>query len=367
MYAIIFGYERGDSMTLEKAIRILSINSMDSLKTIKKKYYAMARKYHPDIYKETDAKEKMQEINLAYEYIINHFDELRSFEWSRTSTQTRYNYNKDNDKILDEILYEQYARIYGIHTEYREIREIYSSLSKGSFSQFITLELKMLLQNAMGIDIYELYSSIKNDGERIDSIERFNYVLISYALKIKDLSFKTNVKAPEIYMQYRVDTIKKSEIKFMEWLNKKINIVEDCQFFLNEVVLWNEYKKEMQKQRDGKNSKSFFEWLDDIYNENIEFLKATSLALGIPRKDILIIWNKERYYVDGENFQSWLRRKARNLNSSAANEYKKSVGYNNIYEKYDNIFNKYHGMINKYIYNDIVNDKNDDNGYRRHK
>lgn len=354
-------------MTLEKAIRILSINSMDSLKTIKKKYYAMARKYHPDIYKETDAKEKMQEINLAYEYIINHFDELRSFGWSRTSTQTRYNYNKDNDKILDEILYEQYARIYGIHTEYREIREIYSSLSKGSFSQFITLELKMLLQNAMGIDIYELYSSIKNDGERIDSIERFNCVLISYALKIKDLSFKTNVKAPEIYMQYRVDTIKKSEIKFMEWLNKKINIVEDCQLFLNEVVLWNEYKKEMQKQRDGKNSKSFFEWLDDIYNENIEFLKATSLALGIPRKDILIIWNKERYYVDGENFQSWLRRKARNLNGSAANEYKKSVGYNNIYEKYDNIFNKYHGMINKYIYDDIINDKNDDNGYRRHK
>ena len=280
-------------MTLEKAMKILSVNSMDSLETVKKKYRVMVKKYHPDIYKGTNAKEIMQEINLAYEYLTSHFGELRSFTWSRTSaqthytrtdSQTRYNYRKDTD----EQLYEQCAKIYGIHTEYRKIREMYSNLSKESFSHFIMVDLKMILQNAMGIDIYELYSSIKKDGEKFNSTEKFNYILTLYALKIKNLS--------------TVDTKKSYEIKFMEWLNKKIEIVDACQFFVNG-MLYLKYDKEMKKHNSGK---PFFEWLNDVYAENLKLLEAASVALNMSKEEILLVWKEERRFIYGENFRSWL-------------------------------------------------------------
>lgn len=38
---------------------------------IKKAYRKLARKYHPDISKEANAEEKMQEINVAYDTLSN--------------------------------------------------------------------------------------------------------------------------------------------------------------------------------------------------------------------------------------------------------------------------------------------------------
>ena len=324
-------------MTLEKAMKILSVNSMDSLEMVKKKYRVMVKKYHPDIYKGTNAKGIMQEINLAYEYITSHFGELRFFTWSRTSAQThytrtdsqaRYNYRKDTD----EQLYEQYAKIYGIHTEYRKIREMYSNLSKESFSHFIMVDLKMILQNAMGIDIYELYSSIKKDGEKFNSTEKFNYILTLYALKIKYLSQKLNVSASALYTLYTVDTKKSYEIKFMKWLNKKIEIVDACQFFVNG-MLYLKYDKEMKKHNSGK---PFFEWLNDVYAENLKLLEAASVALNMSKEEILLVWKEERRFIYGENFRSWLLGKK-----------PKSL--------YDNIdrYKMYDDKINYNIYNNI--------------
>lgn len=336
-------------MTLEKAMKILSVNSTDSLETVKKKYRVMVKKYHPDIYKGTNAKEIMQEINLAYEYITSHFGELRSFTWFRTNTQThytrtdsqtRYNYRKDTGFFYNlsyEQLYEQYAKIYGIHTEYRKIREMYLNLSKDSFPYFIMVDLKMILQNAMGIDIYELYSSIKKDGEKFNSTEKFNYILTLYALKIKYLSQKLNVSASTLYTLYTVDTKKSYEIKFMEWLNKKIEIVDACQFFVNG-MLYLKYDKEMKKHNSGK---PFFEWLNDVYAENLKLLEAASVALNMSKEEILLVWKEERRFIYGENFRSWLLGKK-----------PKSL--------YDNIdrYKMYDDKINYNIYNNIKYNNN---------
>ena len=38
---------------------------------IKKAYRKLARKYHPDVSKETDAEAKMQSINVAYDALSN--------------------------------------------------------------------------------------------------------------------------------------------------------------------------------------------------------------------------------------------------------------------------------------------------------
>jgi DnaJ like chaperone protein len=63
--------------TLEEAYKILGVSENDDLKTIKKKYRQLVRKYHPDIIKAQgkdenylkEATQKTQEINEAYEII----------------------------------------------------------------------------------------------------------------------------------------------------------------------------------------------------------------------------------------------------------------------------------------------------------
>src|SRR5215210_7605308 len=52
---------------------------------IKKAYRKLARKYHPDVYKEKDAKEKFQEVSEAYETLKNTekraaYDQLGSYQ-----------------------------------------------------------------------------------------------------------------------------------------------------------------------------------------------------------------------------------------------------------------------------------------------
>src|SRR5918998_674746 len=47
--------------------KILGVERSAGDEEIKKAYRKLARKYHPDVSKETDAKEKFQEVSEAYE------------------------------------------------------------------------------------------------------------------------------------------------------------------------------------------------------------------------------------------------------------------------------------------------------------
>ena len=50
---------------------ILGVSKEATQEQIKKAYRKLARKYHPDISKESDAEERMQEINIAYDTLSN--------------------------------------------------------------------------------------------------------------------------------------------------------------------------------------------------------------------------------------------------------------------------------------------------------
>ncbi len=66
--------------SIDEAYKILSVSPSDDLKTIKKKYRELVKKYHPDIIQAQgadehyiqDATRKIQEINDAYEVIKKH-------------------------------------------------------------------------------------------------------------------------------------------------------------------------------------------------------------------------------------------------------------------------------------------------------
>ena len=50
---------------------ILGVPRDATVEQIKKAYRKLARKYHPDVSKEADAEEHMQQLNIAYDVLSN--------------------------------------------------------------------------------------------------------------------------------------------------------------------------------------------------------------------------------------------------------------------------------------------------------
>ncbi len=78
---------------LQNALKVLELPQFVSLKEIKIKYYELSKKYHPDI---CEDKDKMSEINNAYEILKNYIDSYRySFDEEEIYKQYPENYHAD--------------------------------------------------------------------------------------------------------------------------------------------------------------------------------------------------------------------------------------------------------------------------------
>ena len=61
-------------MNCDKACEILQISRKHTQECVKKAYYKMALKYHPDKYKDEEIPgEKFKEIKMAYEYLSSEY------------------------------------------------------------------------------------------------------------------------------------------------------------------------------------------------------------------------------------------------------------------------------------------------------
>ena len=65
-------------MSINEALNILGLNSNFSEKELKRAYYALVKKYHPDQFEKSDsnvkikAAEELKIINLAYEQLLEY-------------------------------------------------------------------------------------------------------------------------------------------------------------------------------------------------------------------------------------------------------------------------------------------------------
>ena len=78
---------------LQNALEVMGLPQFVSFKEIKAKYHQLSKKYHPDICMDKD---KMREINSAYETLKNYIEEFRySFDEDEINKQYPENYHTD--------------------------------------------------------------------------------------------------------------------------------------------------------------------------------------------------------------------------------------------------------------------------------
>jgi len=70
---------------VENALEILGLPKLVSKADIKKQYYFLVKKYHPDRGGDTD---KMEQINYAYKFLMKYIEEFRyTFDEEEISKQ----------------------------------------------------------------------------------------------------------------------------------------------------------------------------------------------------------------------------------------------------------------------------------------
>lgn len=301
-------------MTMIEAMRILGVNSGDTLEQIRVKYREQVRKYHPDVCTLKDAKEKMQEVNLAYDFIKKHYNEIKNF-------------NNNNNQTLDaRTICEKYAKFYRINIKYEEFLNMYLELSKDTLVDFLEGDFSVMVFYADKLkarrNIYQLYRSIRKMDKMINS-KQFIEALKKLYTAQKELCNKLGRDQEELYKEFLNDNIKKAGILFLDWLRDEIIIQSVCQSLnTTKEKLYSQY---LNLINQTSLNISFFEWLK--YKVRFSQEEITSGYKAHP--------NKVKEYERRS-------REAKERNN-IYNDYKyyNEEKYNNIYYENYNIYNNY--------------------------
>ena len=97
-------------MDYNKACIILGVTESDTVETIRKKYLKLIAKYHPDINQSSDATKKAQEINQAYDYLKENYENRSTENETKTYSSTSY-YQSSYGSNAQSSNYQQYNEV----------------------------------------------------------------------------------------------------------------------------------------------------------------------------------------------------------------------------------------------------------------
>lgn len=97
---------------------ILGVQRGASIDEIKKSYRKLVRKYHPDVSKEADAADKMQQLNVAYETLTDdskrtEYDQMLDNPFAGQGGGNQYQYYRGNDGAGQQFSEDDLRRAFG--------------------------------------------------------------------------------------------------------------------------------------------------------------------------------------------------------------------------------------------------------------
>ena len=86
-----------DFESLQNAVEVFGLIGLESKEDVKKRYYELSKKYHPD--KDSGDEKKFQKINEAYKLLSFYMDHFK-FRWSKEEFDKQYPFANDKEWSL---------------------------------------------------------------------------------------------------------------------------------------------------------------------------------------------------------------------------------------------------------------------------
>lgn len=305
--------------------KILGLSNNASKNDIKKSYYNLARKYHPDKNKEADAEEKFKEVSFAYEILI---DDEKKKQYD--------SFNQENQVSFYDTFIVSFANVSG---------------NSNTLKQLINLFYSDVMDFKIDIDNFD-FSKIK---ERV--LDRFNKINIpqlidNIAFLMSDHSLDHNPISNMLINTHQAMNCLYGTTPQLEQSNDDIN---DYEVSEHEVAIY-EFPNEEEIRNLQENKKVDYDLehlnirgiiqvnLKEIYNMKFKKIKVsrnrldTNGSMIINVKEFFIPLNEKHIVISGEGDQD------------------KNGNYGNLIlhiklDKDDNYirFNEYDLLINKSI------------------
>lgn len=351
-------------MTKNEAEVILNLEGNYDSDLLRKQYYKMAKKYHPDINSNLSDDEKtknMQEINSAYEYLKQYLNNNGVGNVSRNSSNNRWTHYSYYYRSTNRTTNYSYNTT---GSKYYSEKQHFNREEGSPFSYFIFK--KTLMEEIRSIDILKRKYQLENNEYAINmceiyilKLQKYNELIFNIAnldesgflFEINEIQNRTIMDVHKDYKE-RLNYFyseKAKKLYFEKWKLNKDNILNlkkmelKIQSFL-EII--NEVNK-VEKQEKGMYLNSIKNEIEEIINTYsyyayYEQVKDKILILkNITLKNITSIFNRK--YKDIVFFEADIALKI--------NEMKESV---------DKIFNEYANNISFFNSQEPLKKRSDD-------
>jgi len=159
---------------MEKYYQVLKIRKGATQGEIKKAYYKLAKKYHPDANGSADTTEKFIEVNEAYEFLTN--PELRRKIRFKTSTESRRNTRTTEYKRWEKNSKQkanEKARYYAQQKKSEFVKQKAKEELKFVPFQIIAIILGLFIFNVLPV-----YAILNSDPNKYDDTSRVAALII---------------------------------------------------------------------------------------------------------------------------------------------------------------------------------------------
>jgi hypothetical protein len=270
---------------------------------IKKQYYKMALKWHPDKNKDKDATLKFQKIGKAYEFLINEFEfseskedneDVSEMNWQDYFKMEKPLYINILDKFISSLINGNYDYKLLIINIIKEIVTNYQSITIESL-EFILKDI----DKQVALDLYKLINKYKNILYIKNEIIEIIYEVIKrkyekdqvYILRptLRDL-IQHNIYKLYIEDELYLVPLWHNELYFdLLDKDKKAELIVFCQPILSEGIVIDEENNIIVE----KKFKKMDYW--DLIEKEILSIEIEGLELNIKIADLYM--KKEQYYV----------------------------------------------------------------------